>query len=297
MKTFFVRSTTAEYRLLVVFVLSLILMVAEHRFNALMGMRLGLSHVVAPVQFLVDWPVRFGRWWGSNFTDKRIVLQDSRRLRQKNLILQRRVQKMSALAAENIRLRALLNSSTLVEESVLVAEVIGVDPNPYSHEIILNRGFHSGVNVGQAVLDARGLMGQVTKAEAWTSRVMLITDSNHALPVEVNRNGVRAIAVGSGFLDKLYLNHLPDTTDIKEGDLLVSSGLGGLFPFGYPVAEIVKIKHDPGKPFAEVIATPKSKLDRVRHVLLVMKQSGQPIEFLQGAPGQNSTPLLEQTRQ
>lgn len=277
MKTFFISSATAEHRLLVVFILSLTLMVVEHRLDALGTVRLGLSYIVAPVHFLVDWPFKLGKLWSDHFIDRPVLLEENRRLEQKNLILQRRVQQMSALAAENIRLRALLNSSILVEESVLVAEVIGVDPNPYNHEIVLNRGIHGGVRVGQAVLDARGLMGQVIKAEAFTSRVMLITDSNHALPVQINRNGVRAVAVGRGFLNKLYLNHLPDTTDIKVGDLLVSSGLGGRFPFGYPVAEVMEVTHDPGKPFAEVVAAPKSKLNRVRHVLLIMKQDVEPL--------------------
>ena len=107
---------------------------------------------------------------------------------------------------------------------------------------------------------------------------MLISDTTHAIPVQVNRNGVRAIAVGSGSLDKLHLIHVPDTADLLEGDLLISSGLGGRFPFGYPVAEVGVVKHDPGQPFAIVEARPKSKLDRSRHVLIVLKADSQ-LEF------------------
>jgi len=279
MKTIFTRGTAPEHRLLLVFFFSILLMVTERYSTLLMPVRTTLSYLVAPAHYFTYWPVAFSEWWQLNVIDRHELIDANHRLEQRNLILQRRVQKMAALAAENIRLRALLNSSALLNESVIVAEVIGIDPNPFTHEIILNRGIHSGVVKGQAVLDARGLMGQVTQVEPWSSRVMLISDTTHALPVEVNRNGVRAIAAGGGFLDKLYLKHIPDTADIREGDLLVSSGLGGRFPFGYPVAEIVTINHYPGRPFAEVIAKPKSQLDRVRHVLLVMKAQDSQIEF------------------
>ncbi len=277
MKTIFTRDAAPEHRLLFVFLLSMVLMFCEQRFSFLDPVRSALSYLVAPAHYLSHWPTQIADWFDETFADRTQLIEKNRQLEQQNLLMQRRVMKMAALAAENIRLRALLNSSSLVEESVIVAEVIGVDPDPFTHQIILNRGSNDGVYTGQAVLDARGLMGQVVSVEPWMSRVMLVADTSHAIPVQINRNGVRAIAAGSGFLDKLVLKHMPDTADVKEGDLLVSSGLGGRFPFGYPVAQIVSIQHDPGKPFAEVVAKPKSRLNRVRHVLLVFKS--QNVQF------------------
>ena len=258
-------------------ILSVILLIADTRFDAVGKLRHYAGYVVSPIHYLTSWPVSFGEWFSKKTVSRSDLLEENQKLKQQNLLYQRRAQKMAALAAENIRLRSLLNSSMVVEESVIVAEVIGVDPDPYRHEVILNRGSEDGVFEGQAVLDAQGLMGQVISVEPWASRVILLADSSHAVPVQTVRNGIRAIAMGSGFLDRLYLMHIPDTTDLREGDLLVSSGLGGRFPYGYPVAEITSIKHDPGLPFAEIIARPKSKLGRVRHVLLVFKE--QEIEF------------------
>ena len=150
-----------------------------------------------------------------------------------------------------------------------MADVIGVTPDPLSHEIILNMGESDGLKEGQAVLDARGLMGQIVHTSAHTARAILISDNSHAVPVEVNRNGLRAIALGTGERDRMELAHVPDTADIEVGDLLVSSGLGGRFPQGYPVARISSIKHDPGEPFARVQARPLARLDSSSLVLVV----------------------------
>jgi rod shape-determining protein MreC len=176
---------------------------------------------------------------------------------------------MASLVAENLRLRQLMNSSEIVQDRVLVAELIGVSPDPLEHKVIINKGSNDGVYVGQPLLDAFGLMGQVVSVTPYTSQVLLITDNSHAIPVQVTRNNVRTIAEGIGDLYQLRLRYVSSTTDIKEGDILVSSGLGGRFPVGYPVAQIEKITYDPGEPFATVIARPAAQLDRSRHILLV----------------------------
>ena len=168
-----------------------------------------------------------------------------------------------------MRLRELLNSSALVNEKVEVAELIGMDPNPFTHRIIINKGERDGVFLGQPVLDARGLMGQVVELMPYTSRVLLLTDTTHSIPVQVNRNGLRAIASGTGNPERLELRHVADTADIKEGDLLVSSGLGQRFPAGYPVATVKEVIHDSGQPFAIVRAVPTAALNRSRYLLLV----------------------------
>ncbi len=180
------------------------------------------------------------------------LLEDNNRLRLESLVLKQKVQQMIALRAENNRLRELLNTSEQLDDKILVAEVIGVDPDPYTHHIIINKGSSHGVFVGQPILDA-----------------------NHAIPVQVNRNGVRAIAVGSGRLDELNLVYVPDTADIKVGDQLVSSGLGSRYPKGYPLGEIIQVEHDPGQPFAQVMAKPSAYLDRSRYVLLVFSMESE----------------------
>jgi len=170
----------------------------------------------------------------------------------------------------------LLNSSALVNEKVEVAELIGMDPNPFTHRILINKGERDGVVLGQPVLDARGLMGQVVELMPYTSRVLLLTDTTHSIPVQVNRNGLRAIASGTGNPERLELRHVADTADIKEGDLLVSSGLGQRFPAGYPVATVKEVIHDSGQPFAIVRAVPTAALNRSRYLLLVFSDSRSP---------------------
>ena len=175
-----------------------------------------------------------------------------------------------------MRLRELLNSSALVNEKVEVAELIGVDPNPFTHRILINKGERDGVFLGQPVLDARGLMGQVVELMPYTSRVLLLTDTTHSIPVQVNRNGLRAIASGTGNPERLELRHVADTADIKEGDLLVSSGMGQRFPAGYPVATVNEVIHDSGQPFAIVRAIPTAALNRSRYMLLVFSDRRTP---------------------
>jgi len=232
-----------------------------------------LSYVVAPIHFIANTPVRLVEWSSDSVKSRDNLEEETRLLQNEVLLLRRRSQKIAALLAENARLKELMNASALVDDKVIVAEIIGVDPNPYRHEVIINKGKHDQLTKGQAVLDADGLMGQLIEVGPYTSRALLVSDSSHGLPVHVNRNGVRAIAVGSGHLDKLKLIHVPDTADLVEGDLLVSSGLGGRFPKGYPVGEITKVIHDPGLSFATVEARPSASLDRSRYVLLVFAPS------------------------
>ena len=253
--------------------LSVILIFSQQqKFGWVEHIRHTLSFGTAPIYHISNFPAVVSRWVRGSTTSRSDLADENERLRNQNLLLQRRVQKLVALSAENVRLRELLNSSALVDDSVLVTEIIGVDSDPYRHEIIINRGTNKGIQVGFPVLDSTGLMGQVVATGITTSRILLITDPLHATPVQVNRNGIRAIVVGSGSLSKLHVIHVPDTADLRVGDILVSSGLGGRFPFGYPVAEISRIEHDPGEPFAIVEATPLSKLDRARHTLVVMDQ-------------------------
>lgn len=232
-------------------------------------LRTQLLELSKPLYFLTDIPSRLFNWGGEVSQSRSSLIEENNRLRAEALVLQSKIQKLASLATENVRLRELLNSSALLQDNVLVAEIIGVVPDPNRHIVIVNRGSDNGVTVGQPVLDANGLFGQVVEVAASTCRVLLITDGTHAIPVQVNRNGVRAIADGTGLIHELELRHLTETTDITEGDMLVSSGLGGRFPVGYPVATVTRVVRDPGQQFLRVVARPMAQLDRSRHVLLV----------------------------
>lgn len=202
------------------------------------------------------------------FATRAALRQENERLRQENLVLSGQLQQMADMTAENQRYRALLHSAEDIDETLLVAQVLAVTPDPDRHLLILDKGQRDGVAVGQPLLGAEGLMGQVVLAGASRSRALLITDAAHALPVQVSRNGVRGIAEGTGDLQRMVVRHIAATTDIVVGDLLVSSGLGGRFPPGYPVAEVVSIELLPGAAFATINARPLAALDRGRHVLI-----------------------------
>jgi rod shape-determining protein MreC len=245
------------------------LIVADLRFNSLDYSRALLDTALAPVYWVADIPTQISEWGDTHIRSRAELQEDNARLRRENLVLQGRSQQMASLQANNARLRALLNSTALLRDDVLVAELIGVSPDPVRHQVIIDKGDRDGVYLGQPLIDAGGLMGQVVEVSELTSRVLLITDATHSIPVQVNRNGVRAIAEGTGSLASLEIHHVAATTDIREGDLLVSSGLGGRFPPGYPVAVVSSVERDPGQPFARIHARPGAALDRSRHVLLV----------------------------
>ena len=250
-------------------VLSVALMTLDHRQHHLGTMRASLSVVVYPLQFLVNLPGTARDWLSEAFATRRALQEENARLRTQHLVLKADLQKLAALEAENLRLRELLDSSFQVGERVLIAEIMAVDLDPYRHELVLNKGTGYGIYPGQPLLDAEGVMGQIVNAGPLTSTAMLITDPNHAIPVQVNRNGLRSIALGIGSLSALSLPHIPNNADIQLGDLLVTSGLGGRFPAGYPVAEVVEIVRNPGHAFAYIEARPLAHLNRSREVLLV----------------------------
>jgi rod shape-determining protein MreC len=262
--------------LLVLVVLSVTLMVVDARFTLLKPVRSQLSLVLMESYWITDLPQRLWQGVASQFGSRTELVAENEKLKTEGLLLQGRLQKLAALTEQNVRLRELLNSSALVNEKVEVAELIGMDPNPFTHRILINKGERDGVVLGQPVLDARGLMGQVVELMPYTSRVLLLTDSTHSIPVQVNRNGLRAIASGTGNPERLELRHVADTADIKEGDLLVSSGLGQRFPAGYPVATVKEVIHDSGQPFAIVRAVPTAALNRSRYLLLVFTDGRSP---------------------
>ena len=254
---------------MVAVILSLTLLVLDHRFHHLQQLRSALAFVTYPLHYLADLPFTASRWLSETTSSRDTLLQQNRELRDENLRLRAELQKYESLQAENMRLRDLVDSSFKVGDRVLVAELSSVDLDPYKQQVIINKGAISGVFEGQPVLDAHAVMGQVTNVTPLSSTVLLITDTSHALPVQVLRNGLRTIALGTGHIDELKLPYLPTNSDIVEGDLLVTSGLGGKFPPGYPVARVTRIDRSPDAPFSNVVAQPRAHLDRSREVLLV----------------------------
>lgn len=262
------------------------LMFAEQRFSQVATARYWLTLVVTPVQWAAGVPGRTWGWIAESLSNRNHLLEENRELKSQFLILAERSQTLAAVVAENLRLRELLNAAQRKDLTYITAELIGLNYDPYIQQVIVNRGHQDGAYLGQPVIDANGVMGQLVSVSPYTSRLLLISDLNHSLPVQINRNGLRFIAQGSGSNNELYLNHVPETADIRTGDLLITSGLGGRFPFGYPVAEIAQITHQRGEPFMQVIATPKAQLSRSRYVLLLNYQ-------LQGPSPQS---LLRPTR-
>ena len=262
-------ATSLGARFLLFSVVSLALMVLDHRDDHLSRLRQAFSVLVYPIQMSVNLPFKTWQWASISLADRASLLSENAELKAEQLSYNVRLQRMAALEAENTRLRAILDSSARLGVRVLVAQILSVDLAPYRQRFWINRGLGDGVFVGQALLDANGVAGQIVRVEPFTSEAVLISDADHAVPVSVNRNGLRTIVVGTGDSGRLSLPYLTNSADIVPGDLLVSSGLGGVFPSGYPVGWVLDVHRRPGQSFAEVIAEPAAELDRDREVLLV----------------------------
>jgi rod shape-determining protein MreC len=258
-------------RFLLLAVVCIALMLLDRREQHLVRVRQALSVVVYPVRVAVDLPFRTWANLSDTFAARDALIAENQQFRRERLETESRLQRLDSLERENARLRELLDSSGRVAIRSLVAEILAVGLDPYRQRL-LDRGLVDGVYVGQALLDAQGVVGQVVRVGPLTSEVLLITDPDSAVPVSVNRNGLRTIAVGTGDSSRLRLRNLTNNANIEVGDLLVSSGLGGVFPPGYPVGRVVEVTRRTDQAFAEVIAEPTSLLDRDREVLLVWNE-------------------------
>ena len=256
-------------RLIVLLFASIVLMVLDHRQNHLGAVRQAIGAAVYPLQIIVDAPFRLWEWVRDSTADRNQLQLELSRLQVERLLTNSRLQRMTALEAENARLRDLLEARAQVRDEVRVAEIMAVDANPYRHNIVIDIGEREGAYDGQAIVDVTGVIGQIIETGFTTSQAMLISDPSHSLPVEVNRNGLRTIANGTGEFGRLVLPFVTNNADIRPGDLLVTSGLGGAFPAGYPVAVVDTVNRIPQEPFADVTATPAAALDQVREVMLI----------------------------
>jgi len=256
-------------------------MTVDHRQGHLENVRSALSVFVYPLQYVANLPVTVTNWASEVLTTRARLMEENAWLRDEQLVLSSKIQKFEILEAENERLRVMLQSSERLNERVLIAELLAVDLQPFRHQIVINKGKREGVYDGQPIVDANGVMGQIVHVGPFSSTVLLLTDPTHAIPVQVNRNGLRSVAVGTGQSHILQLEHLSNNVDIKEGDLVVSSGLGSRFPSGYPVGVVHDISRVPGEPFAKVTIIPSAHLEKSREVLLVWPEigSGSPVDI------------------
>lgn len=268
----FIDAPTLGAKTVFLVLLAVASMMVDRREGTLGSVRSALEVVVYPLQLAVNAPSSVGRWVGENLSSRNALIEENAKLNARELETEGRLQRMAALEAENHRLRELMGSSARLEQKVAVAEVLTVDLDPFRHRLVIDKGSASGAYVGQPIVDANGIMGQLASVSPFSSQAVLITDASHALPVEVNRNGLRSIAVGTGDIDRLELPYLPNNADVREGDLLVSSGLGGRFPRGFPVAMVRKVTRDPGRAFAAIEAAPTAALNRSHEVLMVFAQ-------------------------
>jgi rod shape-determining protein MreC len=265
----FQRSSSTNVRFVVFVLLSIAVMLLDHHQGHLKIIRSALSTLVYPLQYVVNLPVKATEWVSETLVTHNKLLEENERLKHEHLLFSSKLQRYEILESENRRLRELLESSFRINDKVLVAELVAVELQSFRRQIVINKGQREGAYDGQPIVDAAGIMGQIIHVGPFSSTVLLITDPNHALPVQVNRNGLRAIAIGTGQNDKLLLENLPNNADINVGDLIISSGLGRRFPQGYPVGQIEKISRDPGESFAKVIINPSAQLSQSREVLMV----------------------------
>lgn len=253
-------------------------MFADNRFGYLEQARFVLGYVTTPIYWVADTPTRISFWIDDVLVSRSDLIEENEDLKLQLLLVRQQLQRLETLESENRNLRALQDSAQVIEGKVLPAQIINVSPDRLSRRILINKGARDGVFVGQALLDAYGLMGQVDEVLPLNSWVLLITDPHHVTPVEVNRNGERALARGSRTgASELELEFVTQTQDITAGDLLVSSGMGQVFPKDYPVAEVTSVYQDPGQPYLLVKARPMAEIDSTRNVMLVFdNQHAQP---------------------
>ena len=256
-------------RLFFLGVVSVAVMVADHRSGYLDTARKWLGVAVNPLYTVVEAPYDLWNWLTSSFADRNRLRTENTKLTNELHLARTQLLQFSSLQEENRRLRGIREASQGMADRTLIAEIIHVDVDPFRHRVRINRGMDDGVFKQQPVLDAFGIVGQVVQVDKFTAELILVSDAEHAIPVQVNRNGIRTIAEGTGEISKLSLPFLTVEADVKKDDLLVSSGLDGIFPAGYPVAKVTKVERDPSETFATVEARPLAQLDRDREVLLL----------------------------
>ncbi|MEW6166662.1 MAG: rod shape-determining protein MreC [Pseudomonadota bacterium] len=267
----FPRGPGLGLRTCVLALVSIALIFNDSRGEALQPVRSALSFMLTPLVWVATLPRHIASA-AENLDTRESLQRENRELKEKQLLLEARLQRLDALEAENRRIRELLASAARIDDEVLIAEIVGVSQDPYRNQIVLNKGTRDAVYRGQALVDAHGILGQIVEVSHLRSKALLITDPDHGIPVEVNRTGMQTIAIGGGE-HGLRVPFLPSNADVRVGDLLVSSALGGRFPAGYPVGTVYEVRHVAGEHFMEAYASPAARLNQGRQALLVWSES------------------------
>jgi rod shape-determining protein MreC len=277
------RPTGLLFRCVLFSLLALTLMIVDKRYDHLGHIRRWLSIVAYPVQVAVASPFEGWHWFRESVSTRDALRADKARLEAQLRIAAFKLQRYQALEAETLRLRALRTSAADVADRFTIGDIMDVDLDAFRERVLVDKGAQDGIFVGQAVLDAGGVFGQVARVEQLTSEVILVSDPAHAIPVQINRNGLRTIAVGTGDPNRLKLPYLPTSADVIVGDLLVTSGLGGGFPPGYPVGTVAEVRRDPAQSLAEVVVQPAAHLDRSRELMFVWLKPGAVLPAVPGS--------------
>ncbi|MBN9227754.1 MULTISPECIES: rod shape-determining protein MreC [Legionella] len=271
----FSRSGYSSIGFVLALVFSVFLMFSDYHYRYLDNVRSGFSFIVAPLQYAVDYPVRVIGWVQSLVSAKKSLIAENMQLRYQQAMLEAELQKLIVIQKENSQLKELLLTSSQAEMRAMAAQILAVDTSNSRQVVVLNKGKRDGAYVGQPVLDAKGVMGQIVDVGPITSTVLLISDSKSAVPVRNNRTGERAILVGTNDIEKLSLINLPKTSSIHPGDVLVTSGLDRHYPEGYPVGSVEEVNSIPGEDFVKVKVKPVALLNRNRLVLLIWPDTEQ----------------------
>ncbi|MFM2479251.1 rod shape-determining protein MreC [Celerinatantimonas sp. MCCC 1A17872] len=286
MKPIFSRGPSLQLRLLLALIVSVALIYTDSHFKPFSIVRGYLASLVSPLQYVANSPREFLDDASDQLVSAHRLRQENVRLKQQLRLQQAQLLTMANLQKENGQLRSLLGSPVHVDGRRMVAEILAVDSDPFSQQVVINKGSQDGVYQGQPVINDVGVVGFIVHVATASSRVLLISDSSAAVPVRVMRNDIRVIAEGNGDVNSLRVPNVPRSTDIKVGDELVTSGLGGRFPEGYPVAKVTQFRYQEGRPFASIEAKPVVNLERLRYLLLLWPDKTQ---LKQPVPQSNNT--------
>jgi len=270
-KTIFSKESFLGLRVFCWMIVSLVLMIGDHQYGYFSHLKSFLSVIVSPIHYSVNVPYKVFNSFSNYLISYNNLLNENTKLQTRQLLLEAKIQQLSSLENENTQLHELLNASKTIPHNnnkIIVAQILNINSNPFDQEIVIDKGQNYDLYVGQPIIDAHGLIGQIISVNAITSRAVLLTSSKSAIPVENGRNGIRGIAVGNGTTDTISLAYMPNTADIQIGDLFTTSGLGTKFPKGYAVGKVISIEYPVKERFAVIKLAPAANLNKLNKILL-----------------------------